>query len=331
MTNELTVITDNTPMVLSSGQVSEQVQLVQQVMKAVMIDGEHYGTIPGCGAKKVLLKAGAEKLALTFKFSPTFKVEIQNFDNGHREYRIITTITHIITGHVLGEGVGSCSTLESKYRYRNGTYKCPICGKETIIKGKAEYGGGFICFAKKGGCGAKFKDNEEAIISQPIGKVENIDIADSYNTVLKMAKKRSLVDAILTATAASDIFTQDLEETMEINKIDVTPAQMEVSKGTIIVDTSTSDWSLIRGKAQQEDPVAHNLIEQEKKIQARLDEILIDLQNVETINDLQHKYNIYKDEVKAMCSKEDYKTFNDAVKTLKKMLGDKVATQDINQ
>ena len=30
-----------------------------------------------------------------------------------------------------------------------------------------------------------------------------------------MAKKRSLVDAILTATAASDIFTQDLEELEE--------------------------------------------------------------------------------------------------------------------
>ena len=33
-----------------------------------------------------------------------------------------------------------------------------------------------------------------------------------YNTVLKMAKKRALVDAVLTATAASDIFTQDLED-----------------------------------------------------------------------------------------------------------------------
>jgi len=42
-------------------------------------------------------------------------------------------------------------------------------------------------------------------------RIENPDIADTYNTVLKMAKKRSHTDAILTATAASDIFTQDLE------------------------------------------------------------------------------------------------------------------------
>lgn len=37
-------------------------------------------------------------------------------------------------------------------------------------------------------------------------------LPDSYNTVLKMACKRAQVAAVLTATGASDIFTQDLEE-----------------------------------------------------------------------------------------------------------------------
>lgn len=36
--------------------------------------------------------------------------------------------------------------------------------------------------------------------------------AGSLNTILKMARKRSFVDAILSATAASRIFTQDIEE-----------------------------------------------------------------------------------------------------------------------
>jgi hypothetical protein len=49
-------------------------------------------------------------------------------------------------------------------------------------------------------------------VSQAAGRVENADLADTYNTVLKMAKKRALVDATLTATAASDIFNQDLED-----------------------------------------------------------------------------------------------------------------------
>ena len=35
---------------------------------------------------------------------------------------------------------------------------------------------------------------------------------DAANTVLKMAKKRSFVDAVLTATASSDMFTQDQKE-----------------------------------------------------------------------------------------------------------------------
>ena len=44
-------------------------------------------------------------------------------------------------------------------------------------------------------------------------RVEFDNPADYYNTVLKMAKKRAHVDAILTATAASDCFTQDVEDT----------------------------------------------------------------------------------------------------------------------
>ncbi|WP_418719751.1 hypothetical protein [Bilophila wadsworthia] len=45
-----------------------------------------------------------------------------------------------------------------------------------------------------------------------MGRVEHDNPADYYNTCLKMAKKRALVDAVLTCTAASDIFTQDIED-----------------------------------------------------------------------------------------------------------------------
>jgi hypothetical protein len=49
------------------------------------------------------------------------------------------------------------------------------------------------------------------------GKVEKkkqirTNPADVSNTVLKMAKKRGLIDAVLTVTAASDLFTQDIED-----------------------------------------------------------------------------------------------------------------------
>src|SRR5205823_5685832 len=39
---------------------------------------------------------------------------------------------------------------------------------------------------------------------------------DVYNNVLKIAKKRALVDGILTATGSSGLLTQDLEEDPEL-------------------------------------------------------------------------------------------------------------------
>jgi hypothetical protein len=106
--------------------------------------------------------------------------------------------------------------MEGKFRFRNEERKCPLCGATAIIKGKKEYGGGWLCWKQKGGCGEKFKDDESTIIDQPQGKVEHDNPADYYNTCLKMAKKRAHVDAILTVTAASDIFTQDLEDMGEV-------------------------------------------------------------------------------------------------------------------
>lgn len=198
-----------------------KVALVQEVMAKVMHEGEHFGKIPGCGDKPALLKAGAEKLGMTFRIRPQFEIREREMANGHREYSITCQLSDGT------QGVGSCSTMESKYRYRQGERKCPECGKATIITGKKEYGGGFLCFAKKGGCGAKFAETDERILSQQVGKVEHDNPPDFYNTCLKMAKKRAHVDAIITATACSDIFTQDVEELVEQAPTQPAPAQAE--------------------------------------------------------------------------------------------------------
>ena len=193
-------------------ELTSQVKLIQNVMNSVMKPKEHYGTIPGCGDKPTLLKPGAEKLAMTFRFAPKYDIQERELRDGHREYRVVCSLQSIITGAFVGEGIGVGTTMESKYRFRKAEQKCPHCGQPTIIRGKKEYGGGWLCFAKKGGCGAKFKDGDPAIENQEMGRVEHDNPADYYNTVAKMAKKRALVDAVLTATAASDIFTQDIED-----------------------------------------------------------------------------------------------------------------------
>jgi len=107
--------------------------------------------------------------------------------------------------------------MESKYRWRETKRKCPVCGEESIIKGKAEYGGGWLCFKKIGGCGTKWDNDAAEMIEQKVGQVENEDIYSQVNTILKMAKKRALVDAALSAGRLSQVFTQDIEDMGNLN------------------------------------------------------------------------------------------------------------------
>lgn len=201
------------PMGFSVTELQTRINKVERLLKSVMKPQMDYGLIPGCGDKPALLKPGAELLLSLFELAPELKIEMKDLGDGHRECTITVRLIHAPTGKFWGMGIGSCSTHEAKYRYRLGGRKCPSCGKEAIIKGREEYGGGWVCFAKKGGCGTKFKDNDSRITGAgDAGKVENDNIADVYNTVLKQAKKRALVDAALTATAASRYFTQDMDD-----------------------------------------------------------------------------------------------------------------------
>lgn len=225
---------------LSAEMLKHQVAIVREAQSAVMKKGHHYDAIPGCGDKPVLLKPGAEVIALTFQFAPTYDVTQTEHANGHREFSVTCNLIHRPTGSLVGQGLGSCSTLESKWRYRKAEQKCPKCGSEAIIKGKKEYGGGWVCFAKKGGCGAKFKDGDQAIENQNMGRVEHDNPADYYNTCLKMAKKRAFVDAILVSTAASDVFTQDIEEQPEAYGGKPGPVRLNLGSVRQTFDSCTS-------------------------------------------------------------------------------------------
>lgn len=203
---------------LTAGDVRNQVNLIQTVMKEVMQDGQHYGKIPGCGLKPTLLKPGAEKLSMVFRLRPIINngadVRIDQMENNHRE---VTVYCHVMNmaGIELSTGVGSCSTMESKYRYRGGikvfiNKEVPSNYWDLDKSGKKDEAKELI-----GGQGfgvGKNPDTGKWEICEFGEKMENPDIADTYNTVLKMAKKRAYVDGILSATGASDIFTQDIED-----------------------------------------------------------------------------------------------------------------------
>lgn len=199
-------------------------------VQGIMNQGTDFGAIPGTD-KPTLLKPGAEKLTTFFGLAPVFVPEriVEEFGDDGREplffYRYRCELYR--AGALVGSGIGSCNSRESKYRYRNGERVCPQCGKATIIKGKAEYGGGWLCFGKKGGCGAKFAADDADIAGQVVGKVPNPDIADLVNTIDKMAQKRALIAAVLIAVNASEFFTQDVEDMVVDGEYTVTQPRKE--------------------------------------------------------------------------------------------------------
>jgi len=234
----------------------------------VMDEGLHYGVIPGTGTKPTLLKPGAEMLLSNMGLNATFVdaeapvIDVLGSDHGGEAYiryrricRIYRQLGPTETERmIVAEAGGSCSSWETKYRYRNDQRKCPECGKSAIIVGKKEYGGGFVCFKKKDGCGAKFRDDDPAILDQPVGKVPNPDVAELENTILKMADKRALVAATLIATGCSDIFTQDVEDAHSGAQDDLAgapgsqdaPPPSNASPGTELASTATLE-QVVRG------------------------------------------------------------------------------------
>lgn len=151
---------------------------------ALMRRGTDYGTIPGCGDKPTLFKPGAEKVLKRFMVHVTdLDVEDLSTDDCIR-YRVRCTGT-TPDGIVRGVGIGECSTDEDKYRWKKANKREYEDTQDTRRRVKH--------YANR---------SQEQVRTNP---------ADLANTVLKMAKKRAMVDLALTATAASEFFTQDLE------------------------------------------------------------------------------------------------------------------------
>jgi hypothetical protein len=268
-------------------QLTGQVQDIQAVMDDLMKEGTHYDDITGDG-RNSLLQPGAEKLCFAFKFAPSFDVdrhdyapdEVPNADapvEGHREYVVECTLTHRPTGQYVGSGRGSCSTLESKYRYRkiDETTEVPIPGDFwdsyedsmanadfSILEEELIENGVDIPEGGEAGV-TKNDDGEWRITVQAKG--ENPDIADLYNTVLKMAEKRALVNAVKRSTAASDIFTQDTEDLQHLDGASVkgarkqAPASQSSNDGDTYNPDGTPDtttFELPGGKTYNVDPNA---------------------------------------------------------------------------
>ena len=176
------------------------------MIREALEDGRDYGTIPGAGTKKVLLKPGAERLCLAYGFTPEFEVIESDSD---REAVTPYTVTKWET--VAKPGNADELKAEGLGRFK----KDPKNGKWLWQERVDESGvsSGFYryvirCILKRG----------DQVFGQGVGSCSSLESKyvrqphDSENTILKMAKKRAHVDAVLNTLALSDRFTQDMED-----------------------------------------------------------------------------------------------------------------------
>jgi hypothetical protein len=182
MTNELEVRPQ-----LSAVEVKAGLDLILQVMQKTMTKGVDFGVIPGCGDKPTLFKPGSEKILTAFRIGVEPVVEDLSTADEAR-FRVKTRLFHEPTGIELGCGIGECSSDEEKYKWRR-----PVCDKEFDAAPEDRRR---LKYQRDGSTWKQIRTNK----------------ADVSNTVLKMAKKRSQIDGTLTATAASAVFNQDLED-----------------------------------------------------------------------------------------------------------------------
>lgn len=122
----------------------EAVELIGKVLE----EGVDYGVVPGTGDKPTLLKPGAERLCVAFGVAPTYRVAEAEIDHdrvvewvkrkkrwlnrfqgdrhfaweeehgvslGLYRYTVLCRLVVRATGEIAGEGLGVCSTMESRY------------------------------------------------------------------------------------------------------------------------------------------------------------------------------------------------------------------------
>lgn len=170
---------------MSAQQVLQHAMVVQEVMRAVMRPGVHFGEIPGTD-KPTLFQPGADKLCMTFRIAPEFDIQDLSTSDCVR-YRVTCRGVHQLSGVTLGSCVGEASSNEEKYKWRRSVTDEEFDATPPAMR-RVKYGKRW---------------NTKQVRTEP---------ADVANTVLKMAEKRAKIGMVLNVTAASDMFGQDLED-----------------------------------------------------------------------------------------------------------------------
>lgn len=162
-----------------------KIQQMQNVVQKTLKKGHDFGEVPGT-SKPTLLKPGGEKICMLFGLNPEYEFlqTTEDYDKEFFSYNIRCTLFR--NRQPVAQGVGSCNSKEKKYRFVN-VDTIP----ETYIGQSEEYTDKY---------------------GRVRYKINNPDICSLVNTILKMAKKRAFIDAVLQVASLSEVFTQDVED-----------------------------------------------------------------------------------------------------------------------
>jgi hypothetical protein len=174
-------------------QAIKAIEHFQAIIRRELRGGLDYGVIPGT-QKPTLLKPGAEKVVKLLGLADEYDIldRQEAWDRGFFRYLVRCRLISLRSGVTVSQGLGECNSMEAKYRWR------------------------WVWPSEVPGHLDKSQLAQQVVKTShgPVKKyrIENEDIYSQVNTILKMAKKRALVDAALSAGRLSDIFTQDLED-----------------------------------------------------------------------------------------------------------------------
>jgi len=166
--------------------------VLRAILSSAMKEGVDYDTLPGA-TKPTLLKPGAEVLALAFDLVPDSQIVKsveRTLDRDAVPYFQYDAVCKLYNskGEFVGNGVGTCNSAETYYS-RKWVFEEDL---PKSIKSPEE-----------------LQTREEGGRKQyrvPVSREEVFGVA---NAVMKKAKKRAFVDAILTVTSTSGLFSQD--------------------------------------------------------------------------------------------------------------------------
>lgn len=201
---------------LSIEEAGRAIDKVRAFIKAKLKSGYDYAKIPGT-ARPTLLQPGAEKVCMYLRVRPEYETKRTELPDGHLEVEAICRLYSLRSGLIVGAGAGSCSTLESRHRYRY------IKAKDKPTQEEADYlksigKGKWIGSREKGWAWYERTDNQNP--------------HDQRHTVLLIGCKRSMVKAVRTMAALSEVFSQDVEDFPEVHDVERLDAD-ELPQGRI--------------------------------------------------------------------------------------------------